>query len=159
MRETPVPDKADRKRPVEVRFLANGAGLEMIKIGCQSPARISSVPALVIRGYLRRMARGALAKIQKWTSMRTRMLGNFRVPPRGSAADLSEIVPGHCLPEGTDPVRPCGSHPRGSAAKSRTGMTKIMPVPGKWNVTVLPVGPPFGGLFQFPASIGWMRMW
>ena len=30
MRETPVPDKADRKRPVEVRFLANGAGLEMI---------------------------------------------------------------------------------------------------------------------------------
>ena len=99
MRETPIPDKADRKRPVEVRFLANGAGLEMIKIGCQSPARISSVPTFVIRGYLRRMARGALAKIQKWTSMRTRILGNFRVPPRGSAADLSEIVPG-ALPAG-----------------------------------------------------------
>ena len=51
-----MPDKAERKRPVEVRFLANGAGLEMIKIGCQSPARTSSVPALVIRGDLCRMA-------------------------------------------------------------------------------------------------------
>ena len=57
MRETPIPDKADRKRPVEVKFSVNEAGLEMIKIGCQSPARTSSVPALAIRGYLRRMAR------------------------------------------------------------------------------------------------------
>ena len=86
-------DKADRKRSV-VKLSVNEAGLEMIKSGCQSPARTSSVPALVIRGYLRRMARGALAKIPKWTSMRTRMLGNFRVPLRGSAAGLSEIAPG-----------------------------------------------------------------
>ena len=31
MRETPVPDKAERKRPVQIKFLVNGAGLEMIK--------------------------------------------------------------------------------------------------------------------------------
>ena len=51
-----MPDKADRKRSV-VKLSVNEAGLEMIKSGCQSPARTSSVPALVIRGDLRRMAR------------------------------------------------------------------------------------------------------
>ena len=30
MRETPIPDKADHKRPVEVKFFVNEAGLEMI---------------------------------------------------------------------------------------------------------------------------------
>lgn len=100
MRETPVPDKADRKRPVEVRFLANGAGLEMIikrmsesgtdKLGaCPCYPRVSSQNG----------TGGVLAKIPKWLRMRTRMFGNFRVPPRGSAADLSEIVPG-ALPAG-----------------------------------------------------------
>ena len=90
----PVPDKAERKQPVQIKFSVNEAGLEMIIRRMSESGTDSSVPALVIRGYLRRMARGALAKIQKWTSMRTRILGNFRVPPRGSAADLSEIVPG-----------------------------------------------------------------
>ena len=59
-----MPDKADRKRSV-VKLSVNEAGLEMIKSGCQSPARTSSVPALVIRGYLRRMARGGTCEDPK----------------------------------------------------------------------------------------------
>ena len=56
MRETPIPDKADRKRSV-VKLSVNEAGLEMIIRRMSESGTDSSVPALVIRGYLRRMAR------------------------------------------------------------------------------------------------------
>jgi hypothetical protein len=38
-------------------------------------------------------------------------------------------------------LRPNRLHPRGCAAKSRTGMTEIIPVPRNSHITVLPAGP------------------
>ena len=90
-----MPDKADRKRSV-VKLSVNEAGLEMIikRMSESGTDKLGACPCYPRVSSQNGTGGGVLAKIPKWLRMRTRMFGNFRVPPRGSAADLSEIVPG-----------------------------------------------------------------